>query len=251
MAQTLAGFPPLYYINLNRRKDRDTHMKQYLKKYKLNGTRVEAFDGSVAGFYDDLVEATPPHLRDVEIACTLSHLNAIRQWLDTSDSDTAFICEDDLSFDTISSWGCTWKDIESQIPHYWDIVQMCVIHHPQREIILNLHHRTMYDYSTACYLIHRRYAQKLMSLYWNDATKLWKLDMVVPFPLTSEEAVYRPGACLSVSLFTFTGTMGSDIQSKDHLDQYHNFSKQLHQAVWQQRNAPQLMKMWPLQIFKN
>lgn len=250
MAKVLEGFPPLYYLNLKRRKDRDEHMKKLIKTYKLNGTRVEAVDGTVVGSYDNLVEATPPYLKDVQIACTISHLQTIRHWLLNSDTETAVICEDDVSFEHVEQWGVNWKEIESAFPHYWDIIQMCVIFHPNQDIIFNLHHRTMYDYSAACYMVNRRYAKKLMDLYWNDAAQCWRLHVVVPFPLTSEEAVYRPGSCLTIPLFTFTGSMGSDIQNKDHLEHFHTFSKMLHKHLWQQIKAPQLLNMWPLQLFQ-
>jgi hypothetical protein len=108
----------------------------------------------------------------------------------------------------------------------------------------------MYDYSAACYMVNRRYAKKLMELYWNEDTQKWRLHGLHPFPLTSEEAIYRPGACLSIPLFTFMGTMGSDIQTKAHLDQYHNYSKALNEHLWKQTTAKQLLPMFPFQTLR-
>jgi GR25 family glycosyltransferase involved in LPS biosynthesis len=247
----LESFPPIYYINLDRRQDRDKHIKKLLATYKLKGVRVPAVDGKNLNSFEEYVDVHPPNLKPVQIACTISHLQTIRYWLENSDTDTAVICEDDVSFETVSSWGSSWKDIMTEIPSYWDILQLCIIYHPKQDVIINLHHRTMYDFSAACYMINRRYAQKLMSLYWNEDTKKWKLHgNNGPFPLTSEEAVYRPGACLSIPLFTFTNTMGSDIQSQDHLDQYHLYSKKLSSVLWSNIKVKQLLSMWPLQMIK-
>lgn len=241
-------FPPLYYINLDRREDRKQHMEKLLQTYDLSATRVSAVDGSQS--IQNKVDVVPARLRPVEIACTLSHLQAIRSWLIHSKSDTAVICEDDISFETVSSWGCSWKQIEEKFPVYWDIVQLGIIYHPLHECTISLHHRPTTNFSTLCYVIRRRYAEKLMSLYWNKETKKWKLHGLAPYPLTAEEALYRPGACLSLPLFIFTNTMGSDIQSQAHLDQYHAFSKQISTYIWQHHNALALLPMMPPQQIK-
>jgi hypothetical protein len=244
----LENFPPLYYINLDRRPDRNEHMVKLIATYGLDGTRVAAVDGKEP--IHSRLDVIPERLRPVEIATTISHLQTIRHWLSHSKSDTAILCEDDVSFDTVSSWGCSWKHIKEQFPPYWDIVQLCIIYHPLHECTISLHHRPTTNFSAACYMINRRYAEKLMSLYWNKETKKWRLHGLAPYPLTAEEAIYRPGACLSIPLFTYTGTMGSDIQSQDHIDQYHAISKNIHQFIWKHNTALSLLPMMPPQQIK-
>jgi GR25 family glycosyltransferase involved in LPS biosynthesis len=247
----LESFPPVYYINLDSRKDRQKHMEGIIQTYSLQATRISAVHGKkpLLGF----VENIPDNLRPVEVACCLSHLRAIREWYSTSNTDTAIICEDDVCFDEVKSWGCSWSDIVARLPAYWDVVQLCIIYHPMQDKILNLHHRTTYDFSAAIYMIKRSYAQKLLQLYWKEDIGKWNIDgAYYPLPLTSEEAVYRPGVVLSIPLFTFMGTMGSDIQNQDHLDQYHAFSKQLYHYVWKQYAGKglALLQMMPQQIIK-
>lgn len=247
----LHDFPPIYYINLDSRLDRKQHMEKMIDMYSLHATRISAIDGKqpVASY----VEQLPPRLRPVEIACTVSHLRAIREWYTTSDTDTAIICEDDVCFDGVASWGCSFTDMIGQLPSYWDMVQLCIIYHPLHEKIITLHHRTTYDFSAAIYLIRRSYAEKLLQLYWKEELGKWNISgQRFPLPLTSEEAIYRPGVILSVPLFTFMGTMGSDIQSKEHLDQYHTYSKNLYHHVWKQYkgNAKALLQMMPAQVIK-
>ena len=229
----LDNFPPLYYINLDDRIDRNVYMTTMLHKHNIKGTRISAINGRL-GQHVEYIDEIPNRLRPNEIACTISHLRAIQYWLQTSDSETAIICEDDISFDESCKWPFSWSDVVSSLPFYWEILQCCVIFHPQHEIIVNLHHRTSYDYSAACYLIKRSYAERLLSYYWNSNTLKWNLTYKSPFPLTSEETVYRPGVCLTIPLFTFTNEHGSDIQTSEHLETYHTFSKKIYTTLWNQ-----------------
>ena len=247
----LESFPPVYYINLDHRQDRKKHMDEIIATYSLQATRVSAVNGKKP--MESYVERRPQNLRPVEIACTLSHLQAIREWYTTSDTNTAIICEDDVCFSEVPSWGCSWADIVARLPAYWEVVQLCIIYHPLQDKILNLHHRTTYDFSTAIYMIKRSYAQKLLQLYWKEDIGKWNLDgAYYPLPLSAEEALYRPGVTLSLPLFVFMGTMGSDIQSQEHQDQYHAFSKQLYHYVWKQYAGKglSLLQMMPQQMIK-
>lgn len=247
------NFPPLYYINLDHREDRNDYMTRLLHEFDLNGTRISATNGSKGlDSLSQYVDVLPSNLRPNEIACTISHLRAIQYWLQTSTSDTAMFCEDDISFSTLRKWNFTWDDVLSSLPYYWETLQCCIIYHPEKEKIISLHHRTSYDYSAACYVIKRSYAEKLMSYYWNTITKKWKLDYKTPFTLTSEETVFRPGVCLSVPLFTFTNEHGSDIQSTEHLETFHTFSKKIHSTIWDQLPKLQntsILKMFPIITF--
>lgn len=241
----LDSFPPIYYINLDYRTDRNEHIEKLIKIHNLNATRISATNGSES--LESLLDSMPSGLRPNEIACTLSHLRAIQHWLHTSDTETAVICEDDVSFDSVDSWNFSWKDVMKALPYYWEIFQCSIIYHPKHEIVLNLHNRSTFNYSAACYVIKRSYAERLMSYYWNTITQRWKLDYISAVPLTSEETIFRPGACLSLPLFSFTNEHGSNIQTQDHIETYHIFSKKIHTLLWQQiaQSSIQLLQMNP------
>lgn len=247
----LDSFPPLYYINLDDRIDRNDHMKNLIETHHLNATRIPATNGSEP--FEHLLDSIPSRLRPNEIACVLSHLRAIIYWLETSDTDTAVICEDDVCFDSVSSWAFSWKDVMNALPYYWEIFQCSIIYHPEYDITLNLHHRTIFNYSAACYVIKRSYAERLISYYWNPKTLRWKLDYPSSVPLTSEETIFRPGACLSLPLFSFTNQHGSNIQTEDHIETYHTFSKKIHSLLWKQmsQTSGQLLQMHPSIIYKS
>jgi hypothetical protein len=223
-------------------------METSLREYKISGVRVPATDGSDGlESLARLVDKLPDNLSPNELACTISHLRAIKFWLETSKSDTAIICEDDICFSAVKKWNFSWDDVIASLPYYWEILQGCIIYHPQKEKIVTLHHRTSYDFSAAFYVIRRSYALRLMSYYWSPAANKWTLDYKTALKLTSEESIFRPGVCLSMPLFTFTNEHGSDIQSADHLESWHALSKKIHVAIWDQ--LPSLKNASILQMF--
>ena len=86
---------PLYYINLKDRKDRDdlfiSQMKDLdIKNYKrINASTIE--DVSYKIIQDFMSYGCTPS----EAATTVSHLIAIKYFLENSNSEYAVICEDD------------------------------------------------------------------------------------------------------------------------------------------------------------
>jgi len=228
----LDHLPPLYYINLDHRSEKRAYMEQLLSSHQLQGTRISATNGLVDN--SDLLHegVIPARLKPTEIACTISHLRAIREWLTTSDTETALICEDDLSLDTVQHWPFTWRHVMDQLPYYWDIFQCCITYHPLHPPIISLHLHQTTDFSNVAYVIRRSYAEKLMRLYWRDGT--WKLDYPSVYPLTVEEVVYKPGVCFSLPLLTYTNEFESSIQTKEHMNTYHVPSREFICSIWKQ-----------------
>lgn len=242
ISSALEGLPHIYYINLDDRKDKNQYMVQLLTGYNLPYTRISATDGkkSVKPFLDGNI---PDKLKQTEIACCISHLRAIREWLTTSDTEVAMFCEDDLSLDTVLYWNSTWKQFMKRVPFYWDILQCCITYHPNHPPVMNIHMHQTTDFSCVCYVLHRKYAMKLMDLYWRNET--WKLDYDYHVGLTAEELLYRPGACISIPLFTYTNQFLSSIQTKEHMNTYHEYSRKLVLDVWKQKGNHDLLSFYP------
>src|SRR4029078_1537214 len=82
-------FDKIYYINLERRKDRDDHMKSLLNKFNLydKSERIQAVDGNKINIYELTGIITDKGIRDAHnnyqkvftfltkggIGCALSH----------------------------------------------------------------------------------------------------------------------------------------------------------------------------------
>lgn len=94
---------PVYYINLQRSVERENYMQEQIKKYNItNVTRIEAIDGKKL---NNKIEYTSDfnELTNNEVACTLSHLSAIKRAYD-NDLSEVLIVEDDVSFILAPFW---------------------------------------------------------------------------------------------------------------------------------------------------
>ena len=91
-----------YVINLNRSQDRLAYSKLEFDQYGIDYIRIEAVDGQQLDI-EDYPQATRnawfyhTPLTINEIACYLSHLKALKSFLD-SDATHAMILEDDFAF---------------------------------------------------------------------------------------------------------------------------------------------------------
>jgi hypothetical protein len=245
LRDVLQWLPPVYYINLDRRPDRRAHFEAIAAAAGLkDATRTVAVDGIKARA---LIKGAPPAALSVnELACLISHLRAIREWLETSDSEFAFICEDDVSFETAAHWGCNWSAIlgilkEEKMPSGadWDVIQAALTYVPELPAIMNLHPRLGQDWCAAAYLLRRSYAEKLIDTHWDVTTRRWTIPEGAGKP-TSENLILH-GNCLSIPLFTYINT-GSDIQSKEHTAVWHNSSRERVLAAWKSGSATKLVQ---------
>lgn len=225
----LKGFPPVYYINLDHRVEKRAYMEKLFNEAGIKSTRISATNGAEP-FVHLLDGNIPSRLRPAEIATSISHLRAIKEWYENSDSEYAFICEDDLSLETVPLWNFTWEEFMLRLPYYWEIAQCSITYHPNQPVVVSLHHHQTHDFSCVCYVIRRSYAKRLLSLYDRDG--LWKLDYPTALPLTAEELLYRPGACLSIPLFCYTNQFESSIQTKEHMKTFHEYSRNIVLEVW-------------------
>ena len=113
-----------YWINLKRSKDRRKHMEKELNKLKVKHTRIEAINGKKLETYDyNLSLLTLKSNTPGEIACTLSHLKAIKASYDNNDS-MCIIMEDDVCFELCQYWTKSLKQVVKEAPKDWEILQL-------------------------------------------------------------------------------------------------------------------------------
>lgn len=118
LAKYNASLPPLtkspvpckvFYINLDRSTDRRSNFETQAKALMLDYQRISAVNGrlikNVSGGSIGGLEYTNdfPNLSTSELACTLSHVKAIRTAYDQN-LDLAMVCEDDASFELHRLW---------------------------------------------------------------------------------------------------------------------------------------------------
>ena len=230
----LKNLPPIYYINLEAEPERKIYMETQFKYWDIdNYTRIEAYDGRDDRDLGHILKGRyPDSMSSGEVGCTTSHLKALKHYLDTSDAPCALIMEDDCDLGTAAHWPFTWRDFYSKVPYDYDVVQLAIINPAQ--INVQLHKRFVNDFSTACYLIHRRHAKKLMDLHVRGDK--YKLDNGVKPRAVADDLIYNSGNTFAMPLFLYKIEMGSSIH-KEHVDVWHRSSYNGLWTFWREQSV--------------
>ena len=216
----LNGFSPVYYLNLDGQPERRVFMENQFKYWEVEDyTRISAYDGRNDDLSDIIHGKYPDGMSSGEIGCVTSHLRAIKQWLDTSDSPYAIICEDDMSMEIVKYWPFTWGQFVANIPYAWDVVQLAIINPGQ--IHMNIHNRFINDFSTACYIITRHHAAKLIKNHIRGDK--YKLDNGVKPRAVADDLIYNSGLTFSIPIFHYKIELGSSIHP-EHIEIFHRQS---------------------------
>ena len=220
----LKGLPHIYCINLDDKVDRWESMESQFKYWEIeNYTRVSAHDGREDDLGSMLKGRYPDNMSSGEVGCVTSHLKALKEFLD-SDEKCALIMEDDCDINTVSYWPFSWKNFFCKVPYDYDVVQLAIINPAQ--VNVKMHRRFVNDFSTACYLISRRYAQKLIDLHVKG--EKYKLDNGVKPRAVADDLIYNSGNTFAIPLFLYKIELGSDIHDI-HVDVFHKSS---YEGLW-------------------
>ena len=159
-AYKLEGIGPIYCINLDGQPERWEYMENQFKDWEIKDyTRISAYDGREDDLSDIISGRYPEMMSSGEIGCTTSHLKAMKEFLKT-DAPYAIMMEDDCDLDLIKFWNFKWIDFYAHFPYDWDVIQMAII--CTGDLHVRLHKRFVNDFSTACYVINRHHAEKIV-----------------------------------------------------------------------------------------
>ena len=229
----LKGIGPIYYINMDDQPERRQYMESQFKYWEIeNYERISAYDGREDDLSGILKGRYPDNMTSREVGCTTSHLKAIKHYLDTSDSPYAVIMEDDCSLDLVRYWNFTWNDLYGYFPYDWDVVQIAII--STGDIHVKLHKRFVNDFSTACYVITRYHAEKLVRLHCRGDK--YKLDQQVKPRPVADDLIYNSGNTFAIPLLLYRTELGSSIHP-DHVDAFHKQNYQAQFGYWSQAGA--------------
>lgn len=221
----LKGFPRIYCINLDEKPDRWAWMENQFKYWGLeNYERVSAYDGREDDLSDILKGRYPDNMTSGEVGCVTSHLKVMKHWLETTDEPCMVVMEDDCDLSTVAHWPFSWKDFYSKVPYDYDVVQMAIIN--PGEIHARLHKRFVNDFSTACYMITRHHAEKLVRLHCRGDK--FKLDQGSKPRAVADDLIYNSGNTYAIPLLLYKIALGSDIHDI-HVDVFHKSS---HDGLW-------------------
>ena len=229
----LKNIGPIYYLNLDDQPERKEYMESQFEYWGIeNYTRISAYDGREDDLGDIIKGRYPESMSSGEIGCITSHLKAIKHWMETSDSPYAIIMEDDCSLDLVRYWNFTWQDFYSNIPYDWDVVQIAII--CTGDIHVKLHKRFVNDFSTACYLITRHHAEKLLRFHVRGDK--YKLDNGVKPRPVADDLIYNSGNTYSIPLLLYRTELGSSIHP-EHVDIFHKGSYNAILNFWSQMGS--------------
>ena len=158
----------VYWINLERSKERRKNMLELLKDPVFNGMtkhRIEAYDGGDPNVEKKMRTMIPmsDKLSVKEYACLLSHLKTILS-VSKSNHEYALILEDDASLEYKPYWKTTIMQCIHGAPYDWDIIQVCFF----ADNLPDQLYSTKHHHSTTAYLIRRTAAKKLMKMYYSS-----------------------------------------------------------------------------------
>jgi GR25 family glycosyltransferase involved in LPS biosynthesis len=212
--------PPIYYLNLDDQPERKDYMEDQFKYWEIdNYTRISAYDGRDDDLSDIIKGRYPEMMSSSEIGCTTSHLKAIKHWMETSDSPYAIIMEDDCNLESASYWNFSLADFIARAPYAWDVLQIAII--CTGNIVVPVHNRFVNEFSTACYIITRHHAEKLIRNHVRG--NKYKLDNGVKPRAVADDLIYNSGCTYSCPLLLYKIDLGSSIHP-DHVDIFHKNS---------------------------
>jgi len=229
----LKGMGPIYYLNLDGQPERREYMEGQFKYWEIeNYERISAYDGRDDDLSDIIKGTYPPSMTSGEIGCTTSHLKALKHYLETSDSPYAVIMEDDCSLDLVKFWNFTWNDFYAHIPYDYDVVQISII--CTGDVHVGLHRRFVNDFSTACYVINRYHAEKLVRLHCRGDK--YKLDQGVKPRAVADDLIYNSGNTFAIPMFLYKIELGSSIH-QEHIDAIHRGNHEALTHFWETHGA--------------
>lgn len=216
---------PVYYINLDKSKERRIQTENELYKITNNITRITAIDGSkIKNKFGDTVDSISfksdyDNVTNLKsIACTLSHIKAIHQSYNNGDT-IAMICEDDIFTEPYKT-SFSIQDIIYNAPKNWDILQLYT---GNQDIFKNvsmnkLTYKKFEDknWSLVSYLINRNGMKKILD-FVGYPYHIKYISLNFPKHLVSD--VYIPNIVNTYTVLPFPFTVkikGLSTVQKDH-----------------------------------
>lgn len=184
------GLPSIYWINLERHIDRKKCMIELFKKNKItNHTRVSAIDGNEI---ENFISKSPPKriATKYEIACTLSHLKVLEEFL-KSKQNSCIVFEDDLSLDFCKYWE---KPLINYINDFSKDLDLLIIA-PTSDHLNDVNY-TKFIYqrhnSTVGYYITKKGVKQIMSkIKISRISSKYNIEQCSRFDVIADKALYK------------------------------------------------------------
>lgn len=236
----LEGFPKVYCMSLADAAERHASLKQQCEKYGLSyelilHSKDRGFDGRHTDLKKDprIVVSYPDSLKSQEIACSVGHLEMIKHWLDTSDTETAIFVEDDINLENCEYWNFNWKEVVDLLPPDWKCIQLALITCEQIKDVV-LRRRVTADWCATAYLMNRSYAKWLIEQCYKDG--VYQLSVPGDYramPIV-ENMIFFPAEpkVYAFPVFTEKNTFGTTFDSSAVTVKEHNANSEKAVSQW-------------------
>jgi len=234
------NFPPVYYISLEDSHERQNSMNLQLDSLGItNKTMINAYDGRNVDYKDnELVEGLHFNQMDsVQIAASLSHVKAIKQWYYESSTPYAFFFEDDVTFESSQYWNFTWDNLLSSLPKNWKVIQLALIKEDGiKETDMKFHSRNWWNWSAGAYLITREYAKVLIDNFCDEDRYKLKINKDLRLIPLVENVIYITAGTDSYTfpLFTENTKHPSTIRKENSGQNIHDKNSQFILEWWKE-----------------
>jgi hypothetical protein len=237
----LEGIPTVNCISLEESVERRDSLSTQFANFNIKNIKFvlsKRFTDST----DNISGRLAHTLNDGTAGCCVSHIKMIKQWLETTNEEYGFFCEDDLSLETVQYWDKNWKKAIEQLPEDWECVQLLTIR--QDNLSLAIRERLWNDWGATTYILKRDYAQKIIDLYYKKDTYFLELpppnDYIQPL---IENLLFVIGRTYTMPLFveniSFTSTFvnrDEDINSADQHKKNHIIAYNKVISMWKNKN---------------
>jgi len=195
----LLGIPQINCISLEESKERrETLLNQFLP-YGINN--INFLLSKRYADSNDVIEGKYVHtLNEGTAGCCVSHLKMIQNWLNTTQEEYGFFCEDDLCLKTVNYWKKNWVQFLDTLPKDWECVQLLTIR--KDNLSLQVRDRLWNDWGASAYILKRSYAEKIVNTFIKDN----KFILELPEPNTGvqpliENLLFTIGKTYTIPLF--------------------------------------------------
>ena len=234
------NFPPVYYISLENSYERQSSMSIQLDLIGIETkTMIAAYDGRNEDYRDnELVEGLYFNQMDsVQIAASMSHMKAIKDWYHNTNTDCAVFLEDDMTFETSQYWNFTWDDLMTSLPKNWKVIQLALIKEDGlKEIDMKFQIRNWWNWSAGAYLITREYAKVLIDDFCDEDRYKLKINKDLRLIPLVENVIYITAGTDSYTfpLFTEDTKHPSTIRKENSGQNIHDKNSQFILEWWKE-----------------
>lgn len=232
----LKGLPTIYYVNLDHRNDRREYMESQFDHWKIsNFKRISATKYLSSEFSEwKHLLFDKDILGPAAIGDSITHIEMIKNWLETTSEQYLIIMEDDYDLSLIEYWNFDWDYLMNNIPENWDCIQLG---YENIDILFFYLHPVHHNHGFGPCLINRDYAKKLLKLHYIDG----KFKLNLKTSNLRHKKIYgmvdafilEGGKTYSMPLITNNPDLGSDIDLEGKPKGWFEECRDLYYNWWQ------------------